>query len=281
MKVLRLAIFALLSGWMAVAARPVSAEEDPVVAVVDGAEIRLSQARAAHKRLPEQYQRVPFEVIFPGLVDSLIDTRLAAASARRDKLHETEEFKVQIAWITDQVLQRLMLSKAMEKLVTDAAVRARYEEEATKLAATEQIQASHILLKTEDEANKVIALLDKGGDFAELAKQKSTGPSATEGGKLGFFGRGQMVPEFEKAAYAMKTGTYTKKAVKTQFGWHVIKVEDRKRPGPASFETMEPELRNALFQETGAAYIAKLRKGAKIALFNLDGTPRKPTRKMK
>ena len=174
-----------------------------------------------------------------------------------------------------------MLSKAMEKLVTDAAVRARYEEEATKLAATEQIQASHILLKTEDEANKVIALLDKGGDFAELAKQKSTGPSATEGGKLGFFGRGQMVPEFEKAAYAMKTGTYTKKAVKTQFGWHVIKVEDRKRPGPASFETMEPELRNALFQETGAAYIAKLRKGAKIALFNLDGTPRKPTRKMK
>ncbi len=281
MKVLRLALITLVSGWIALAARPASAAEDPVLAVVDGVEIRLSQTEAAHKRLPEQYQRVPFDMIFPGLVDSLIDTRLAAAGARREKLHETEEFKVQIAWITDQVLQRLVLSKFLEGSVTDAAVRARYEEAAKKLAASEQIKASHILLKTEDDAKKVIDLLDKGGDFAELAKQKSTGPSATGGVKLGFFGRGQMVPEFEKAAFAMETGTYTKKPVKTQFGWHVIKVEDRKRSDPPSFEKMEPELRNELFQETGAAYIAKLRKSAKIALFNLDGTPRKPTRKTK
>jgi len=279
MKGLRLAMVALLSGWIALAASPASAEEDPVVAAVNGVEIRLSQAQAAHKRLPEQYQRVPFETIFPGLVDSLIDTRLAADNARREKLHETEKFKVQIAWITDQVLQRLMLSKTMEGTVTDAAVRARYEEEAKKLAATEQIKASHILLKTEEEAKKVLALLDKGGDFAELAKKNSTGPSASDGGSLGFFGRGQMVPAFEKAAYALKAGTYTKKAVKTQFGWHVIKVDDRKRPDPPSFETMEPELRNALFQETGTALIMKLRKEAEISLFNLDGTPRKPASK--
>ena len=279
MKGLRLAMVALLSGWIALAASPASAEEDPVVAAVNGVEIRLSQAQAAHKRLPEQYQRVPFETIFPGLVDSLIDTRLAADNARREKLHETEKFKVQIAWITDQVLQRLMLSKTMEGTVTDAAVRARYEEEAKKLAATEQIKASHILLKTEEEAKKVLALLDKGGDFAELAKKNSTGPSASDGGSLGFFGRGQMVPAFEKAAYALKAGTYTKKAVKTQFGWHVIKVDDRKRPDPPSFETMEPELRNALFQETGAALIMKLRKEAEISLFNLDGTPLKPASK--
>jgi len=279
MKGLRLAMVALLSGWIALAASPASAEEDPVVAAVNGVEIRLSQAQAAHKRLPEQYQRVPFETIFPGLVDSLIDTRLAADNARREKLHETEKFKVQIAWITDQVLQRLMLSKTMEGTVTDAAVRARYEEEAKKLAATEQIKASHILLKTEEEAKKVLALLDKGGDFAELAKKNSTGPSASDGGSLGFFGRGQMVPAFEKAAYALKAGTYTKKALKTQFGWHVIKVDDRKRPDPPSFETMEPELRNALFQETGAGLIMKLRKEAEISLFNLDGTPLKPASK--
>ena len=279
MKVLRLAIFVLLGAWMAITSRPVSAEEDPVVAVVDGAGIRLSHAQAAHKRLPEQYQRVPFETIFPGLVESLIDTRLAAANARRDKLHETETFKVQLAWITDQVLQRLMLGKIMEGAVTETAVRARYEVEAKKLATAEQIQASHILLKTEKEAKEVIALLDKGGDFTELAKQKSTGPSASDGGSFGFFGRGQMVPAFEKAAYALKSGTYTKKPVNTQFGWHVIKVGERKNPDPPSFKTMEPELRNAMFQEIGADFIAKLRKGAKIALFNLDGTPRKPARK--
>jgi peptidyl-prolyl cis-trans isomerase C len=271
---LRFALPVLLAAVFAAPLGSASAAEDPVVAIVNGTEIRLSQAKAAHKSLPDQYQRVPFDAIFPGLVDSLIDTYLSEIDARRNKLHETPEFKEQMARITKQVLQRMMLNKIMKEAITDAAVRARYEAEIKNVAPAEEILARHILLKTEDDAKAVIAELDKGGDFADLAKRKSTGPSAREGGKLGFFGKGQMVPEFEAAAFALKTGTYTDKAVKTQFGWHVIKVDERRKAEVPTFEKMEQGLRDAMFQEAGAAYIAKLREGAKIARFNPDGTPR-------
>lgn len=254
---------------------PVSAAEaeNPVVATVNGTEIHLTDVQNAYKRLPEQYQRVPFEAIFSGLVESLIDSRLAATDARGKKLNEGAEFKEQMARIEEQVLQRMMLAQVIEAGVTDAAVKARYDAVAKEGAQGEQVKASHILLKTEDDAKAVIAEIKKGGDFAELAKKKSTGPSASSGGDLGFFGKGQMVPAFEAAAFALKKGEVTDKPVKTQFGWHVIKVVDRKKQEVPSFEEMEPGLRNELSQEAGSAYIGTLRKGAKIALFKADGSP--------
>ncbi len=267
---------AVLFVWTA--AGPVSAaEDDPVVATVNGVEIHLSQVKDAHKRLPEQYQRVPFETIFPGLVDSLIDSRLAAEDARSQNLQDTPKFKAQMARIEEQVLQRMALSKVIADKVSDAEVKARYEAEAKKLADIEQIKVRHILVKTEDSAKAVIAELKNGGDFTELAKKKSTGPSASDGGDLGFFGKGQMVPAFEKAAYALKTGAFSETPVKTQFGWHVIKVEERKKADIPSFEEMGPAIRDELSQDAGSAYIMKLRKGAKIARFNADGLPRKDT----
>lgn len=258
------------------AALPVSAAGDnPVVATVDGVDIHLSQVKEAYARLPGQYQRAPFEVIFPGLVDSLIDSRLAAEDARRQNLHDTPKFKAQMARIEEQVLQRMALSKVIADKVGDAKVKARYEAMAKKLANVEQLKVRHILMKTEDDAKAVIAELKGGGDFAGLAKKKSTGPSASDGGDLGFFGKGQMVPAFEKAAYALNTGAFSETPVKTQFGWHVIKVEERKKADIPSLEEMEVAIREELFQDAGSAYIKKLRKGAKIARFNADGSPRK------
>jgi len=267
------AVLFAVSVYLAAAAPVFAAGDDPVVATVNGAEIRISQVKDAHTRLPQQYQRVPFEAIFPGLVDSLIDSLLAAEDARGRKLQETPEFKAQMARIEEQVLQRMALSKAMIDGVSDADLRALYETKVKNLAGIEQIKARHILLKTENGAKEVIAALRKGGDFAGLAKEKSTGPSASDGGNLGFFGKGQMVPAFEQAAYALKPGAFTQTPVKTQFGWHVIKVEERKKADVPSFEKMEPALRDELSQEAGSAYITKLRKGAKIARFNADGSP--------
>ncbi len=261
---------AVLFVWTA--AGPVSAAEDPVVATVNGAEIRLSDVKSAHRRLPDQYQRVPFEAIYPGLVDSLIDTRLAAAAARFRKLHEEKEFKDQMARIEEQVLQRMMLSRVIEEGVSDADVKARYEAVTKEWTGGEQVKARHVLLKTEDDAKAVIADLKKGGDFGELAKKRSTGPSASDGGDLGFIGKGQMVPAFEKATFALNTGEYTETPVKTQFGWHVIKVEDRRKEEAPSFEKREPNLRNQLSQEAGTAYIGKLRNRAKITRFKADGS---------
>ena len=260
------------------ASMPVSAaEDDPLVATVNGVEIHLSQVKKAHARLPEQYQRVPFAAIYPGLVDSLIDSRLAAEDARRQNLQDTPKFKAQMARIEEQVLQRMALTKVIADKVSDAEVKARYEAEAKKLADVEQIKVRHILVKTEESAKAIIAELKNGEDFAELAKKKSTGPSASDGGDLGFFGKGQMVPAFEQAAYALKSDAFSETPIKTQFGWHVIKVEERKKADIPSFEKMAPAIRDELSQDAGSAYIMKLRKGAKIVRFNADGSSRKDT----
>jgi len=250
-----------------------SAADDPVVAVVNGAKIHLSQVRDAHKHLPAQYQQIPFDTIFPGLVESIIDTKLAAADARAQKVEKSKEFKEQIMRLEEQVLQRIMLTRMVDKGVTEAALRARYAQIAKEMNSVEQIQARHILLKTEADAIAVIAELGKGGDFAALAKTRSTGPSAPEGGDLGFFSKGQMVPEFETAAFALKTGEYTQKPVKTQFGWHAIKIENRRASEVPKFEEVEEGLRGDLSREAGALYINGLREKAKITMFNADGSP--------
>ena len=259
---------------MAVAGfKTVLAAEDPVVATVNGVEIHLTQAKDAYQRLPEQYRQAPFEAIFSGLVDSLIDSKLAAEDAKRQKVPDEPEFKARMARIEEQVLQRMVLSRAMKAGVTDADVRARYETMIKGMAGNEQIQARHILLETEDAAKAVIADLKKGRDFASLARERSTGPSASEGGDLGFFAKGQMVPAFEKATFGLAKGQYTETPVKTQFGWHVIKLEDRKKASVPKFEEVEQDLRNDLSQEVGTVYVNRLRKAAKITRFNADGSP--------
>lgn len=259
----------------AIGGHAVLAEEDPVVATVNGNKIYLSDVKQTYERLPQQYRQVPFDSISSGLIDSLIDVQLTAADARRLKLQDTKEFKDQMARIEEQILQRMALARAFKAGMTDDALKARYQETIKKLAGAEQIKARHILLKTEDEAKKVIGALKKGGDFAKLAKEKSTGPSASDGGSLGFFGKGQMVPAFEKVAFALKKGAYTEAPVKTQFGWHVIQVEDRKKADVPAFKEVEQNLRNELSQEAGTAYIAKLRKAAVITRPKAGGEPKK------
>lgn len=270
----RLAPAALLAlALTAAGSHPGFAAEDTVVATVNGHDILLSDVRAAHRRLPQQYQQMPFETIFPGLVDSLIDTRLAAADARRRNLHQQQEFKDKMARIEDQVLQRMVLSKTIKESVSDADVRSLYKQSAKERTASGQVKVRHILVETEDKAKAVITDLKKGGDFAALARERSTGPSASDGGDLGFFGRGQMAPAFEAAAFKLKKGAFTETPVKTQFGWHVILVEDRKKAEAARFEDVEQYLRNKLSREAGTAYINRLRGEAKITRFNADGSP--------
>jgi len=255
------------------AAMPAGAADDPVVATVNGDKIMKSQIEAAYQRLPQQYQQVPMDQLFPALVDSVIDTKLAAADARARKLHEEADFRLQMKRIEDQLLQRVVLEKEMTRDVSDADMKARYDKMVAGLSEKEEVHARHILLKTEKDATQVIQDLDKGGDFAELAKKKSTGPSGPNGGDLGYFGKGQMVPEFETAAFAMKTGEYSKQPVKTQFGFHVIKVESRRKAEVPSMDSVADQLRSEISQERGAGYIEGLRKDAKISRFTLDGKP--------
>lgn len=248
-------------------------KEDPVVAVVDGSEIRLSEVTEAQTRLPAQYQQIPVQVVFPMLVNSLVDTRLMAGQARKIGLHREAEFKARLSGVENQLLERVLLARYIEEKLTDAKLKERYDTLIKEAEPRDEVRARHILLKTEEEAKKAIKDIKGGADFAKLATKRSTGPSATKGGDLGYFAEEQMVPAFSKAAFVLKKGAVTETPVKTQFGWHVIKVEDRRTTEPPSFESAKEEVRAAMSRELGTAYIAELRKAADIKRFDINGKP--------
>ena len=250
-----------------------AADDDPVVATVNGTKILKSMLVTAQQLLPEQYQKIPLMQIYPALVDTVIDMKLSAADARKKRLHETKEFKVLMSRVEDQMLQRTVLQAEMDKALTEEALKRRYDALIADEKSSTEVHARHILVKTKEEANDIIEQLQNGASFEVTAKEKSTGPSATSGGDLGFFGKGQMVPEFEKAAFSLRKGKFTDTPVKTQFGWHIIKLEDRRKSEPPSFESIKQKLQTEISQETGAEYVSSLRKKAKIERFDLDGKP--------
>jgi len=178
-----------------------------------------------------------------------------------------------MARLEEQVLQRVLLERQINEQITETALREAYDKMIADAVTAEQINARHILVESEADAKQVIEELNGGADFAELAKTKSTGPSGPKGGDLGYFEKGQMVPEFSEAAFALKIGEFTKEPVKTQFGWHVIKLEDRRTAEPPSFEASQDQLKAQLSQQIGSVYIKGLRETATIERFKMDGTP--------
>lgn len=272
---IRVAVLALLcaGAGSALAQTPVPAAGDPVVARVNGAEVRRSDVMLAIENLPQQYRQLPPEMLFGGVVSQIIDRKLVAQAAEKGKLGDDPVVKQRVASIRERVLQEAYLSREIEKEMTDNNLRARYEKQVKNAPGREEVHARHVLVQNEADAKGVIEDLRKGGDFAEMAKKRSSGPSAANGGDLGYFTREQMVPEFAEAAFAMKKGEVSAAPVKTQFGWHVIKVEDRRTAPPPSFEDSVNDLRQEMAQELIQARMEALRKDAKIERFGPDGKP--------
>lgn len=272
---IRVAVLALVcaGAGSALAQTPGPAADDPVVARVNGAEVRRSDVMLAIENLPQQYRQLPPEMLFGGVVSQIIDRKLVAQAAEKGKLGDDPIVKQRVASIRERVLQEAYLSREIEKEMTDGNLRARYEKQVKNAPGREEVHARHVLVQNEADAKAVIEDLRKGGDFAEVAKKRSSGPSAANGGDLGYFAREQMVPEFAEAAFAMKKGEVSAAPVKTQFGWHVIKVEDRRTPPPPSFEDSVNDLRQEMAQELIQARMEALRKDAKIERFGPDGKP--------
>lgn len=268
---LRASVFAFALTLMAPGA--LVAQEDAVVASVNGVQIFRSDIEDARRRLPERFNGVPLEAVYGLLINSLVDSKLVAEEARKINLHKDEAVIKQMARIEEQVLERAFLLPYIDQRITDDALKKQYEKASKEMAVKEEVSARHILLETEAQAREVIKELDGGTDFVELAKTRSKGPSGPNGGDLGFFGEGQMVPAFSDAAFGMQPGEVTKEPVQTQFGWHVIKVEDRRTVQPPTMEEMQDELRMALSREIGSNYLQELRNSATVERFNLDGTP--------
>jgi peptidyl-prolyl cis-trans isomerase C len=256
------------------AADPVAAP-DPVVAKVEGAEIRKSEVEAALQTLPEQYRQMPMETLYEPLLQRVIDSRLLAAAAERKGLADDPAVKAALARARESTLRDELIQRAIAEGTTEAALRSAYDEAKKQPTfVVEEVHARHVLLDNEADARAVIGELDKGADFAEIAKARSKDPSAAQNsGDLGFFRKEAMVPEFATAAFAMEKGTWSKEPVQSQFGWHVILVVDRRTSEP-TFAEKEPELREELSRQVLAALLEDARKGAAIERFNIDGTPR-------
>ncbi|MCZ6482045.1 MAG: peptidylprolyl isomerase [Alphaproteobacteria bacterium] len=246
---------------------------DPVVARLDGKPIYRSEIELQAEGLPKQYRRLPFENVFPVLLNQVIDRKLIAAEVSRQGLDNDPEVEKRMAAIRERVIHEVYLSRRVQIEVTETALRKRYERQVKESPAVKEARARHILVKTEEEAIAVIAELENGAEFAATATAKSIGPSAARGGDLGYFKREQMVPPFAEAAFALKPGEMTKKPVKTQFGWHIILTEDIREIKPPSFEQKRDQLHTDMSREVVRAEMFRLRKSTKIERFNPDGSP--------
>jgi len=247
--------------------------DNTVVARVDGTELRLSDVKAAQQNLPPQAQKLPFEQIYPMLLDRLVDGMLIAEAGRKEHLDRDPELQDRLKHYEDRLIQEAYINRAIKDAETEDALNARYQTFLKEKPAREEVHARHILVPTEAEAKSVIAELEKGADFAALAKKYSKDPGAESGGDLGYFGHDDMVKEFADAAFALSPGQYTKTPVKTEFGWHVIKVEDRRAGKPPSFEEAREQLSREIAHEIIDGKLHDLRDAAKIEEFGLDGKP--------
>ena len=260
----------------AAAPTPATPPGDTVVARVDGDPITLADLTVAARELPEELRAAPPNVLYPLLLDQLIAGRAVTAAARRAGLDRDDAVRARIRRAEEQELQQAWLTAEIGSRVTDAAVRARYDQQIANRPAEEEVHARHILVPTESEARTALAEIRGGADFTAVAQRMSTGPGSREGGDLGFFRRGDMVPEFAEAAFALQPGQVSE-PVRSPFGWHVIKVEERRRAAPPSFEDAATAIRQQLLEAEVQAAVARARDGVRVERFNLDGSAPRPT----
>ena len=238
--------------------------EDPVLATVNGEKILESEVRATQQGLPQQYRQLPFEMLKADLLTREINQRLLMDAGSEAGLADDEEVKAQIAALERRLIAETYLDRALNDAITEDAIKAKYEEFIKTNEPEPQVHARHILLENEEDAKAIIAELDDGADFAELAKEKSTGPSGPNGGDLGFFNRGDMVAPFADAAFSMEPGTYSSEPVQTQFGWHVIKVEEKKEGTQPSLDEVRQQLVAEISRDAFNSIVEDLRSDAEI-----------------
>ena len=247
-----------------VQAQTATQEANPVLARVNGAEIRQSDLDLAEEELgAAQLAQMDPATKRENLLSYVIDLKIVAKAAEDKKLGETEAFKKSLAFARERLLMDRLLTDEAKAATTDANMRKVYEEAAQQMGNDEEVRARHILVETEDEAKQIAEQLKKGGDFAELAKAKSKDPGASDGGDLGYFTKEQMVPEFSKVAFELEPGKISD-PVKSQFGWHIIKVEDKRKKQAPTFEQVKPQIETYVTRKAQADVVSKLRETAKI-----------------
>ncbi|MFN7710054.1 MAG: peptidylprolyl isomerase [Holosporales bacterium] len=254
-------------------------DEKTVIAKVNGREITAGEVKKLEAALPPQItQQVKEEdkgKLFELLRSQLVDAALVTEAAKASGIEKKAEVQAAMAKASEQVVVQAFMAEKLKPAVNDKAIKEKYDQIVKSIPKDEmEVKARHILVKDEAAAKKLISQLKGGADFMKLARENSEDKAtAKEGGDLGYFRRAQMVAEFADAAFNMKPGTYSDSPIKTQFGYHVIKVDDKRKVKPPKFEDVKDQLSALVMEEAMGKMVAELRKGAKIELFDTNGKP--------
>ena len=240
-----------------------------VVAVVGGEEISLDEVKAFVADIP-QLAEVPFEQVYPNILDMMINEKVIANGAKRLKISNDPQIKKMVKMAENQIIAQAYLAKEMEKVLTEADIRAAYDEEVKNFKPEEEIHARHILVLTEKQAQDILIQLKAGADFGLLADQKSIDKNAPKG-DLGYFTKDMMIPEFAEAVFAMKKGQLSG-PVHTAYGWHVIQVEDRRFTQPPAFEKVKEQMQQIAVEKKIPELVAaeRLHQQVKVLRPTLD-----------
>lgn len=252
---------------------PASAS-DPVIARVNGVDIKQSDLALAEEDVGADMQAASPEAKREHLISYLADIIMVTQAADKKNLADNPDFKRRLAFLRSKLLMGYELQQEAKTALTDEALKQTYDEAVKSMSGQEEVRARHILVEGEDEAKAILEQLKGGADFAKLAKEKSKDPGAAEGGDLGYFTKDQMVPEFADIAFKMYPGQLSN-PVKTQFGWHVIKVEDKRIKQPPEFEKVKDQIEAYLARKAQSDFIAKLRQSAKVERFDNAAEQRK------
>lgn len=247
-----------------------AAEPGDVVAKVGEAEITEADIAFAAQDLGQELQRFPPAQWRAILLDVLIDMKVLAEAAREAEIDKDADFQKQIDFLTLRALRNAYIAQKIEGAVSEEDVQGAYDAEYADYEGEEEISARHILVEDKTTADEIIVSLQDGADFADLAREKSTGPSGPNGGDLGYFTRGQMVKPFEDAVFALDTGAFTDEPVETQFGWHVIKLEDRRNQPKPPLEDVANGLRQQLVRDRYAGVMEDLKADIAVEILDED-----------
>jgi peptidyl-prolyl cis-trans isomerase C len=249
---------------------PAASGPDPVIARVNGVDVKQSDLALAEEDVGADMQTVSPDAKRDHLISYLADIIMVTQAADKKNVADNPDFKRRLAFLRNKLLMGYELQEETKAAITDEALRQTYEDAVKSVGGQEEVHARHILVEKEDEAKAILEQLKGGADFATLAKEKSKDPGAAEGGDLGYFSKEQMVPEFAEVAFKMYPGQLSN-PVKTQFGWHIIKLEDKRTKQPPEFEKVKDQIEQFLARKAQTEFITKLRQTAKIERLDKQG----------
>jgi len=257
---------------------PATINQDPVVAKFGKEEIKRSEVFGLITTLPDQVKQMPLDQLFPLALDRVITNKIVGEKAEKAKLEGDPEVAKLTEQAKSQIIRNVYVSHELGKMITDADLKKAYDKAVAQMPK-EEVRARHILVKDEATAKDIIKKLDGGAKFEDLASQSTDGPTAKNGGDLGYFNKTQMVPVFADAAFKLKPGTYSKEPVKTEFGYHVIKVEDKRAITPPKFEDVKGQLDAQVRNEKLEGLLEKWQKDANVTKYDINGAPLKDVKK--